>query len=64
MLKKSYSQHEKNAIELRLLLIEPAIIAHYGNLQFSYVFDEDEKKYGNQFQQSCTLYIEHVINYK
>lgn len=56
--KYEYDQHIENAVKLKLVLLEPNIIEHYGNLQFNYDFWQTTKTYS--IGTTCTLYIDHI----
>lgn len=56
LLEKINDQHVQHAIELRLLLLDPMINSHYGNLRFGYDLSKTSTSYGTLL----TLYVEHV----
>lgn len=61
MLKSAYDRHDKNVLQMRLLLLESEIVAHYGDLQFTYSFRQvKDKTYTMGGWQTCVLYVEHI----
>lgn len=61
MLKSTYDRYDKDVLQIRLLLLEPEIVAYYGDLQFTYSFSKvKDKTYTMGGWQPCTLYVEHI----
>lgn len=54
-----YDYHLQEALEIRLLLLNPIFTTYYDDLQLNYEYTRELKIY-EAFKYTCNLYIEHI----